>query len=142
MTQIRQQGHVITGNDALVAIMASPARPTERRIETMSRQSDDLRPALMAWLRATDEVAQQAVLDECPGLATIHGLAALDEVIMQSSGENTDALMRRRDMLERCIGSKPDRIEDRLAAMMGMDPTAIHVTPTDPQSGRFTTDGG
>lgn len=108
----------------------------------MSQRSDDLRPALMAWLRATDEVAQQAVLDEHPGLATIHGLAALDEVIMQSSGENTDALLRRRGMLERAIGAKTDRIEDRLAAMIGLDPGSIHVTPTDPQSGRFTTDSG
>ncbi len=107
----------------------------------MSRRSDELRPALMAWLRATDDAAQQAVLDEYPELATVHGLAALDEVVMESSGGNTDALLRRRKVLEQRIGATPERIEDRLGMIMGVDPSAVHVTPAGPHSGRFTTGG-
>jgi hypothetical protein len=104
----------------------------------MSRRSDELRPALMAWLRAPDDAAQQAVLDEHPELATVHGLAALDELIMESAGGVADALVRRRQTLEQRIGKRTDRVEDRLGMMLGVGPASVHVRPADPTSGSFT----
>jgi hypothetical protein len=106
----------------------------------LSRRSDELRPALTEWLRASDEAAQEAVLGEHPDLATVHGLAALDGLIMDSGGGVADQLLRRREVLERRVGARNDRVEDRLRGILGAD--SVRIRPTGPNSGSFTVDDG
>lgn len=115
----------------------------------------------MEFLRATDSAAQRRVLTDHPELVSIHGLAAMDALILQSTDMVVDALLRRRTLLERCLGQGIDRafghspgdsaarqppadggMHERLSAILGVDPSAIQVTPTGPNSGQFTVTSG
>lgn len=94
----------------------------------------------MEVLHAPDDAAQLAVLRS--------GIAAIDEMMIDSSEPVTSALLRRRGVLERRLDqasleryldrASGDGMAVRLAHVLGVEPDSIQVTPTGPQSGRFT----